>query len=130
MNKRTKIVATVGPSTANIETLKNMVKEGVNVFRINFSHGTHEDHIEAIKKIKKVDEELGTHSALLADLQGPKIRIGDLPKEGLPLEKGDDFYLTTLEKHELKPAASISLQQLPKDVQKENRYYLMMEKFI
>ena len=124
MNKRTKIVATVGPSTANIETLKNMVKEGVNVFRINFSHGAHEDHIEAIKKIKKVDEELGTHSALLADLQGPKIRIGDLPKEGLPLEKGDDFYLTTLEKHELKPAASISLQQLPKDVQKGEQILL------
>ena len=53
MNKRTKIVATLGPATSDIETLKKMVKAGVNVFRINFSHGAHEDHIEAIKKIKE-----------------------------------------------------------------------------
>ena len=86
MSKRTKIVATVGPSTSSEKVLKSMIKEGVNVFRVNFSHGTHQDHIDAIKKIRRVDEQLDTHSAILADLQGPKIRIGDMPEEGLLLE--------------------------------------------
>ena len=72
------IVATIGPATSDPSTLKSMIKEGVNVFRVNFSHGAHEDHIKAIKKIRLVDNELGTHSAILADLQGPKIRIGDM----------------------------------------------------
>ena len=73
MDKRTKIVATIGPSTSSSKTLKSMVKEGVNVFRINFSHGSHDDHIKAIEIIRQVDKDLGTHTALLADLQGPKI---------------------------------------------------------
>ena len=90
MSKRTKIVATVGPSTSSEEVLKAMIKEGVNVFRVNFSHGIHQDHINAIKKIRTVDEQLGTHSAILADLQGPKIRIGDMPEKGLLLENNQD----------------------------------------
>ena len=56
MSKRTKIVATVGPSTYSEEVLKAMIKEGVNVFRVNFSHGIHQDHINAIEKIRTVDE--------------------------------------------------------------------------
>ena len=69
MSKRTKIVATIGPSCSEVEVLKSMIKEGVNVFRVNFSHGSHQDHIDAIKKIRLLDKELGTHSAILADLQ-------------------------------------------------------------
>ena len=102
MSKRTKIVATVGPSTSSEEVLKAMIKEGVNVFRVNFSHGIHQDHINAIKKIRTVDEQLGTHSAILADLQGPKIRIGDMPEKGLLLENNQEFILTTLEERDLK----------------------------
>ena len=63
MDKRTKIVATIGPSTSSSKTLKSMVKEGVNVFRINFSHGSHDDHIKAIEIIRQVDKDLGTHTA-------------------------------------------------------------------
>jgi pyruvate kinase len=124
MKKRTKIVATIGPSTSSPNILKSMIKEGVNVFRINFSHGTHQDHIDAIKTIKQVDEELGTHSALLADLQGPKIRIGEMPDEGLVLEDNQDFYLTTLKSSLKKPSAYISLEQIPKDVKKGEKILL------
>jgi pyruvate kinase len=124
MAKRTKIVATVGPSTSDYKIIKSMIKEGVNVFRINFSHGSHEDHIKAINRIKKVDEELGTHSALLADLQGPKIRIGEMPEEGVLLEKNQDFYLTTDKKSKIDNSAYISLEQLPKDVKKGEKILL------
>ena len=124
MDKRTKIVATIGPSASSPKTLKAMVKEGVNVFRINFSHGSHDDHIKAIEIIRQVDQDLGTHTALLADLQGPKIRIGEMPKEGLMLQNKQDFYLTTLKKHSLDAAAYISLEQLPRDVKKGEKILL------
>ena len=124
MSKRTKIVATIGPATSDPSTLKSMIKEGVNVFRVNFSHGAHEDHIKAIKKIKLVDNELGTHSAILADLQGPKIRIGDMPEDGLQLKNEEDFYLTTLKDHDYPLAAQIFIDQIPKDVKKGEKVLL------
>ena len=93
MSKRTKIVATVGPSTSSEEVLKAMIEEGVNVFRVNFSHGVHQDHIEVIKKVRTVDEQLGTHSAILADLQGPKLRIGTFVQDKIELKKGQSFIL-------------------------------------
>ena len=124
MSKRTKIVATVGPSTSSEEVLKSMIKEGVNVFRVNFSHGIHQDHINAIKKIRTVDEQLGTHSAILADLQGPKIRIGDMPEKGLLLENNQEFILTTLEERDLKKSAQIFIDRIPKDVKKGEKVLL------
>lgn len=124
MSKRTKIVATVGPSTSSEEVLKAMIREGVNVFRVNFSHGIHQDHINAIKKIRTVDEQLGTHSAILADLQGPKIRIGDMPEKGLLLENNQEFILTTLEKRDLKNSAQIFIDRIPKDVKKGEKVLL------
>ena len=93
MSKRTKIVATVGPSTSSEEVLKAMIKEGVNVFRVNFSHGIHQDHINAIKKIRTADKQLGTHSAILADLQGPKIRIGSFKNSSAFLKNNQKFEL-------------------------------------
>ena len=116
MSKRTKIVATIGPSCSEEKVLKSMIKEGVNVFRVNFSHGSHQDHIDAIKKIRLLDKGLGTHSAILADLQGPKIRIGDMPKEGLLLENNQEFILTTIEDHNFNSAAQIFIDRIPKDV--------------
>ena len=123
MSKRTKIVATIGPSTVNLNVLKSMINEGVNVFRVNFSHGSHDDHINAINSIRKVDKELGTHSAILADLQGPKIRIGEMPEKGLLLENGEEFHLTTLKKHSFNKAAQIFIERIPKDVKKGEKYY-------
>ena len=124
MNKRTKIVATVGPSTNSKEIIENMIKQGVNVFRINFSHGSHEDHIQAIALIREVDKRLETHSALLADLQGPKIRIGDMPDEGLLLEKKDDFTLYTGDKIPKGKCAFVNYSQLAFDVNEGERILL------
>lgn len=79
--KKTKIIATVGPACEAPEIIEAFIKSGVNVFRLNFSHGTHEKHFEYIEVIKKVREKLGAQVAILADLQGPKIRIGDYGRD-------------------------------------------------
>ena len=76
--KRTKIVATVGPACDSFDKLVELVKAGVNVFRLNFSHGTHDDKKKVIEHIKKINKTLPVNIAILADLQGPKLRVGDL----------------------------------------------------
>ncbi|MGB0389926.1 MAG: pyruvate kinase [Salibacteraceae bacterium] len=93
--KRTKIVATLGPATSSRETLKQLILEGVNVCRINFSHAVHEDLVKTIATIRELDHELNTHTGLLGDLQGPKIRIGNLHSEPIILEAGDQIKFTT-----------------------------------
>lgn len=86
MMKRTKIVCTLGPASHSVETIRDMVNAGMNVARLNFSHGTHEDHAELIKTIQTVSKELELPVAIMQDVQGPKIRIGAMPKEGVLLE--------------------------------------------
>ena len=76
--KKTKIIATLGPSTSSIETIESLIKEGVDVFRINFSHSTHKEAEFLIKSIRKINDSLSKNIAILADLQGPKLRIGDV----------------------------------------------------
>ena len=78
--RRTKIVATIGPASATQETLSALVTAGVDAFRMNFSHGTHAQHAEAAKLVRAVQSEHQKALALIADLQGPKLRIGDLPE--------------------------------------------------
>lgn len=85
----TKIVATVGPACSSSEMLRGLMIEGVDIFRLNFSHGTHEDHAETIKRIDDINKELGTHVGILADLQGPKLRVGKMKGDGLMLNEGD-----------------------------------------
>lgn len=75
--KKTKIIATVGPACESPEMIADFINAGVNVFRLNFSHGTHEEHLNYIKTIRKVTKNLGAYTAILADLQGPKIRTGN-----------------------------------------------------
>lgn len=91
--KKTKIVATVGPASESEKVLRQMIINGVNVFRLNFSHGTHEYHKENLNKIRKVAAELRNRVGILQDISGPKIRTGEL-KEPFELKKGDrlDFY--------------------------------------
>ena len=93
MLKRTKIVATVGPASENPSVLKAMIQNGVNVFRLNFSHGSHEYHKKNLDNIRKVAKELNTRIGILQDISGPKIRTGEL-KEPFELKSGDrlDFY--------------------------------------
>ena len=93
MNKRSKVVATLGPASSAPETLAELLEAGVNVFRINFSHGTAEGHRETIAKIRKVLKATGRHAAILADLQGPKLRVGEVV-EGATVAPGDQVTFT------------------------------------
>lgn len=92
--QKTKIVATVGPSCNSYEGLKALVEAGVDVFRLNFSHGTHEGHKAVIENIIKINEELGTYVSMLADLQGPKLRVGKIENNSFPLSKGQILTFT------------------------------------
>ncbi len=96
MNKKTKIVATVGPASESEEMLLALAKAGVNVFRLNFSHGSHEEHLQRIERIRKINQEHGFRVAILQDLQGPKIRVGLMENgnEGVMLHAGQSFTFT------------------------------------
>lgn len=115
--KRTKIVATVGPATSSKEMLETIIKEGVNVIRINFSHGKHSDHKDVINRVREINKEQQIHTAILGDLQGPKIRIGKI-KEGTTVATGDIISFTNKEIEGDATKAYISYQNFPKDVQK------------
>jgi pyruvate kinase len=86
--RRTKIVATVGPASSSPETLLAIAEAGMDAARLNFSHGTHEEHAERTRMVREVSEQIGRPIAVMADLQGPKVRIGELP-EPVTLERGD-----------------------------------------
>jgi pyruvate kinase len=94
---RTKIVATIGPASSSRETLLQMVKAGMNVARLNFSHGSYEDHTRMIQLLRAVSSELDTPITLLQDLQGPKIRVGQIPGGALELIEGETITLCPLE---------------------------------
>ncbi|MAR67858.1 MAG: pyruvate kinase [Crocinitomicaceae bacterium] len=115
MNRKTKIVATIGPASNSTEQLRQLIMRGVNVFRLNFSHGIHEDHKEVVTRVRKLDEELSTHTAILADLQGPKLRVGKM-EDGVVLTEGSTFTLTSREMVGTASQAYMNYEQLPKDV--------------
>ncbi len=93
--KRTKIVCTLGPATSSKEKIRALIKSGMNVARLNFSHGTQADHARLIRIIRREAKNLNLPIAILQDLQGPKIRVGELPKEGIRLEPGQKIVFTT-----------------------------------
>ena len=93
-DKRTKIVATIGPASSSDEVLRQLIRKGMNVARINFSHGSHETHGQTIDTIRRVAEEEGAVVAIMCDLQGPKIRIGKIANEPLVINPGDELTLT------------------------------------
>ena len=114
--KRTKIVATLGPASTSIEVIEAMINAGVNVCRINFSHGSYENVTTQINNIRALNIKLNTHVAVLADLQGPKLRIGVVENNGVELVAGNEITITT---HECIGTASriyITYPQFPKDV--------------
>ncbi len=92
---KTKIIATIGPASNTYEKLLALVNEGVNVFRLNFSHGTHAQHLAVMEHIKNINTNFKLNIAILADLQGPKLRVGEIKDNALDLKKGDVFYFTT-----------------------------------
>ena len=89
--KQTKIIATIGPATSSSEMLEQLLLAGMNVVRINASHGDHETHKQTIANIRKLDEELGSNTSILVDLQGPKLRIGELEGDEINLEEGAEL---------------------------------------
>ena len=94
MKHKTKIIATVGPACNTYEKLLALVNEGVNVFRLNFSHGTHDQHLAVMEHIKNININERLNIAIIADLQGPKLRVGEIQDNALFLKKGDQFYFT------------------------------------
>ena len=92
--KRTKIVATVGPASSSYETMLELVNAGVNVFRLNFSHGNHEDKLAIIENIRRINREEPVNISILADLQGPKLRVGEIENNALEIKEGDILTFT------------------------------------
>lgn len=117
---KTKIVATLGPSTSEKETMFRMIEAGVNVFRINFSHSSHENAIDLIGKIRELNEEHNLNVAILADLQGPKLRIGDV-EPGAVLEKGDTLTFSNVEEMGTAKKVFMTYSQFPRDVKAGER---------
>ena len=115
--RRTKIVCTLGPSTDKEEVLRNLMKNGMNVARMNFSHGTHEEQKVRLDMIKKLREELNLPVAALLDTKGPEIRIGDVEGGKLELKPGQEFTLTTEEMLGTEKKVTITYKELYKDVE-------------
>ncbi|WP_317202549.1 pyruvate kinase [Janthinobacterium sp.] len=120
MIRATKIVATVGPASSDLQTLIKMIKAGVNVVRLNFSHGTAQDHIDRAALVRQAAAHCGREIAIMADLQGPKIRVGKFENGKIQLENGDKFILDARwgENGELGNQERVGLdyKELPRDL--------------
>lgn len=120
-HKKTKIVATIGPASNSKEKLAELSDAGLNVIRLNFSHGEHETHETIATRWRKVLEETGRNGAVMQDLCGPKIRTGEFVDESVTLDDGQTFTLTTREIEGTNERATISYKQLPQEVEKDDR---------
>ena len=114
--RKTKIVCTLGPATDTEEMIRELMLAGMDVARMNFSHGTHESHKKTLDIVKKVREELGLPVAALLDTKGPEIRVGDFAGGKVTLEKGQVFTLTPREIEGSNEIASITYKKLASDV--------------
>ena len=127
---KTKIVCTIGPASESREIIRQLIAEGMNVARLNFSHGTHREHIEKIKIIRSVSAELGKPVAVLQDLCGPKIRVGKVREPGVALKPGQTYVLTSEAVEGDETMVSVSYADLPDEVYPNDRILLadgMME---
>jgi pyruvate kinase len=114
--KNTKIVATVGPAISSYESLLELARAGVNIFRLNFSHGAHEDHLQVINHITYINEKYGMHVGILADLQGPKLRVGVIENNALELKENDIVTFVNQKCEGNMERIYMSYQEFPKDV--------------
>lgn len=122
--KKTKIVATLGPATSNKSVLKSMLEKGVNIFRINFSHANYDDVKKRIASIRELNEKYGFNAGILADLQGPKLRVG-IMKEEIVVSKGDQITFATGEEFQgTKDRVFMNYSEFPKDVKPKERILL------
>lgn len=118
--KKTKIVCTIGPASESQEILEQLINEGMNVARLNFSHGSHEEHAEKIKIIKKIRRKLNVPVGIMLDTKGPEIRIGNFKEKEIFLKPDDTFTLTTRDIEGDSSIVSVSYAGLPNDVQKDS----------
>lgn len=122
--RKTKIVCTIGPASDSSALIEDLIRGGMNVARLNFSHGTCEEHIEKIRLIRKLSSDLGYPVSILQDLAGPKIRLGEFPAPGIHLDTGQIFTLTNrpiIGSHE---AVSVTYPELPKEVREGDQILL------
>jgi pyruvate kinase len=122
--RRTKIVATVGPASRAPETLASLIEAGADVFRLNFSHGTREEHAENVARIRDAAARAGREVGILADLPGPKLRLDDLGGDHVELSAGSDVVLTTAEEIGTAERLPISWEGLPEAVSEGDEVYL------
>ncbi len=123
-NCRTKIVCTIGPATNSVSIVENLIRSGMNVARLNFSHGSHDEHANHIRNIREAANRLGTPVAILQDLPGPKIRTGRLKSKEVILRDGSDFVLTNRQIDGDEHAVSASLPGLTESVRPGNIIFL------
>lgn len=125
--KKTKIIATIGPASHSPEVIKDLIVNGVNLFRLNFSHQSHEYHGESAALIRSVEKEMGANVSILADLCGPKIRVGDLP-EPIDLKKGECYTLCSTQDYEamddVENVIPISYDNISEEIKVGDRIYI------
>ncbi len=123
-HQSTKIVATVGPASSSYDKLLELVKAGVNIFRLNFSHGSHGDHLQVINRLNYINEKYNLHVGILCDLQGPKIRVGEMKDGGVPIEPGDILTFSNEECIGTKEKVYMNYERFAKDVNPGERILL------
>ncbi|PIX24813.1 MAG: pyruvate kinase [Deltaproteobacteria bacterium CG_4_8_14_3_um_filter_45_9] len=122
--RKTKIVCTIGPASESPQILKVLIQAGMNVARLNFSHGTHEEHLRKIKTIRQISDRLKQPVAILQDLGGPKIRIGMMKEGGVELKRGKEFFLTSQVLIGDETQAAVTYSALPGEVKLGDRILL------
>lgn len=122
--KKAKIVSTLGPASSSEQMLEQLIAAGVDVFRLNFSHGTQKDHTALVKRIRSVASHMSRPVAILQDLQGPKIRVGKLQEEPIPLMVGETITITTKDVPGDRNTVSTTYEGLPRDVKPADRVLL------
>jgi pyruvate kinase len=119
--RKTKIICTLGPAVDDERILRCIIEEGMDVARLNFSHGSHEEHLKRVNTFKKIREEMGKPVALLLDTKGPEIRLGRFKSGEVELNANESFVLTTQELLGNKEKVSVSYNKLPQFVKKGDR---------
>ena len=121
---KTKIVCTIGPASDSRDILERLIRAGMNVARLNFSHGDFAEHQAVIRRIREASRATGRRVAIMADLPGPKIRLGQFAEEPVKLRVGDTFTLTTEEIDGTVDRVSVTFAELPQAVRPGNRLFL------
>src|SRR6185369_8443589 len=123
-SRKTKIIATLGPASSSVEMITRLAHAGVDIFRLNFSHGDNDQKLELINIIRKVSEKVGKQVGILADLQGPKIRTGKMAGDAMPLTRGQEVVITTKDVLGKDGIVPTIYRALPKDVRPGSRILL------